>query len=51
LEIIPVRTVDEVLKHALTRPIEPIDWEDSGVEEEAVPPASDGDEASEVVRH
>ena len=26
LEIIPVSTVDEVLKHALTRPLTPIEW-------------------------
>jgi len=27
LEIIPVSTADEVLKHALTKPLEPIKWE------------------------
>ena len=26
LEIVPVSTVDEVLKHALTRPLTPIEW-------------------------
>ena len=28
LEIIPVKTVDEVLSHALTKPLVPIEWED-----------------------
>ena len=27
LEIIPVSTVDEVLRHALTKPLIPIEWE------------------------
>lgn len=26
LEIIPVSSVDEVLKHALTKPLTPIEW-------------------------
>ncbi len=51
LEIIPVSTVDEVLKHALTRPVEPIEWDDSELDKESVPPATDGNDPSEVVRH
>ena len=51
LEIIPVSTVQEVLKHALIRPVEPIDWDDTAIEEDSVPPSGDGDDASEVVRH
>lgn len=51
LEIIPVSTVQEVLQHALVRPVEPIDWEDTELEEDSVPPSGDDDDASEVVRH
>jgi ATP-dependent Lon protease len=29
LEIIPVSTVDEVLKHALTGPLTPVEWSES----------------------
>ncbi|MBK5911633.1 endopeptidase La [Rhodothalassium salexigens] len=40
LEIIPVSTVDEVLKHALTRPLVPIDW-DEDVDDPSPSPGSD----------
>jgi ATP-dependent Lon protease len=51
LEIIPVSTVQEVLKHALTKPVEPIDWDDTMLDEEPVPPSSSDDEPPELVRH
>ncbi len=51
LEIIPVSTVDEVLKHALTKPIEAIEWDDSKHDEGAVPPSGGDDDPPEVVRH
>ena len=51
LEIIPVSTVDEVLKHALTKPIEAIEWDDSKHDEGTVPPSGGDDDPSEVVRH
>ena len=48
LEIIPVSTMDEVLKHALTRQPEPIEWE-----EPATPPtaASDDGDVENVLTH
>ena len=45
LKIIPVRTVDEVLAHALTKELTPIDWT------EPVPAPSASDEKGEVVTH
>ncbi|MBB3266604.1 ATP-dependent Lon protease [Azospirillum sp. OGB3] len=50
LEIIPVSTVDDVLKHALVRELEPIEWK----EPESVEPAvakSQPDGGGEVLRH
>ena len=50
LEIIPVSTVDDVLKNALVRPLEPIEW----TEPEAVEPAvakQQTDATGEVIRH
>src|SRR5215469_3249679 len=49
LNIVPVRTADEVLGHALAAPLSPIDWEDEG-ETAAVIPAA-GEERSGVVTH
>lgn len=49
LTIIPVETVDQVLRHALARPLTPItDWVE--VEEEHIKKSDDGEEAS-VVTH
>jgi ATP-dependent Lon protease len=50
LEIIPISTADEVLAHALTGPLTPIDWSE---EDDAPPPpptADDGD-VDAVVTH
>jgi len=49
LKIIPVRTVDEVLAHALVGPLTPIDWEEEP-EAPAVIPAT-GEERSGVLTH
>jgi ATP-dependent Lon protease len=49
LEIVPVATVDELLKHALVKPLTPIEWD----EEQSVPaskPAA-GDEQRPEVTH
>jgi ATP-dependent Lon protease len=49
LEIIPVATVDELLRHALVKPLTPIEWE----EEPSVPaskPAA-GDEQRPEITH
>jgi ATP-dependent Lon protease len=51
LDIIPVATVDDVLRNALTRPLEPIEWtdpEDVSAEPPAKPRTGD---SGEVVRH
>ncbi|MBC6406123.1 MAG: endopeptidase La [Rhodospirillales bacterium] len=45
LEIVPVSVVDEVLAHALVKPLEPIEWND---DEEELPSASGGVEESEA---
>ena len=50
LEIIPVSTVDDVLKHALVRALEPIEWtEPETVEPAAAKPQTDA--TGEVLRH
>ena len=47
LDIVPVETVSEVLKHALVAQPEPIDWdEDEAVDVAAVDGTPDGPEAS-----
>jgi len=49
LEIIPVTTVDEVLKHALTKELTPIEWDESA---EVEPPiATEGDAGRGVLTH
>src|SRR3954468_3580623 len=49
LEIIPVESVDEVLKHALTKPLTPIEWiEPAEIE---TPAAKDGEDERGVVTH
>ncbi|MDA0675749.1 MAG: endopeptidase La [Proteobacteria bacterium] len=48
LEIIPVATADEVLKHALIKPLEPIEWNE--VELAALPGMADDDDSG-VVTH
>ncbi|UKJ72966.1 endopeptidase La [Azospirillum brasilense] len=50
LEIIPVSTVDDVLKNALVRELEPIEWkEPEAVEPAVAKPQPDG--GGEVLRH
>src|SRR5690348_1252905 len=49
LKIIPVHTVDEVLAHALAKPLTPIEWEEES-EPPPVIPAS-GEERSGVLTH
>ena len=43
LEVIPVKHIDEVLKYALTKPLTPIEWDDSA----DIIAATNGDNASE----
>jgi len=52
LTIIPVETVDDVLKHALTKPIVAIEWDESEQDEKSVS-SSSGDEGDSdgVVTH
>jgi ATP-dependent Lon protease len=49
LKIIPVHTVDELLAHALAKPLTPIEWE----EEPEAPPVipATGEERSGVLTH
>ena len=50
LEIIPVSTVDEVLKLALTGPLTPIEWQEE-VDPPALPASGDDREGGLVVTH
>jgi ATP-dependent Lon protease len=45
LEIIPVNNVDEVLSHALTGPLTPIDWKEPETPVTPVKPDDGGDES------
>jgi len=49
MSILLMNTVDEVLKHALVRPVVPIEW-DENAEAEAPVKSTDGD-AEDVVKH
>ena len=48
LKIVPVKTVDEVLARALTRPLTPIEWTEPA---SIAPPPSDADGGEAVVTH
>jgi ATP-dependent Lon protease len=50
LEIIPISTADEVLAHALTGPLTPIDWREEDDAPTGLPAPDDGD-ADAVVTH
>jgi len=49
LKIIPVRTVDEVLGHALAEALTPIEWEDETADEAVLP--AKGEQRSGLVTH
>ncbi|KGM35437.1 endopeptidase La [Inquilinus limosus] len=49
LAILPTANVEEVLKNALVRPLEPIEWKETDVDDIA-PVAADGDDEA-VIRH
>jgi ATP-dependent Lon protease len=49
MTIIPVTTIDELLTHALARPLQPIDWTDEALSHVAPPPVED--DRDEVLRH
>jgi ATP-dependent Lon protease len=51
LQIFPVATVDEVLQHALTQPLVPIEWDEAAHDSARVSKPEDESEASGVVRH
>ena len=51
LEIIIASTVDEVLAHALSKPLVPIEWNESDNDSRAVAADEDDSGASGVVRH
>ncbi len=51
LEIIAAATVDEVLQHALTQPLVPIEWDESAHDSAPVSSPDDESEGPGVVRH
>jgi len=51
LEIIPVATVDEVLQHALTQPLVPIEWDESAHDSPSVSAKDNESDGAGVVRH
>jgi len=51
MEIIPAATVDEVLEHAMSRPLVPIEWDESAHESASVSAKDDDSDTSGVVRH
>jgi ATP-dependent Lon protease len=51
LEIIPVSRMDQVLKHALTRQPEPIEWDEAAADAVAKGPARSEDDAAGSVAH
>jgi ATP-dependent Lon protease len=50
LEIVPVSRMDEVLKHALTRAPEPIEWDEAAAKP-VEPVVSEEEESSTVIAH
>jgi ATP-dependent Lon protease len=51
LNIVPVANVDEVLEHALTQPLVPIEWDEAAHDSARVSALKDESDASDVVRH
>jgi ATP-dependent Lon protease len=51
LEIIPVTTADEALRHALTGPLTPIEWSDEEAVDAALPAAAEAVEDDPVITH
>jgi ATP-dependent Lon protease len=49
LKIVPMRTLDEVLGHALAEALTPIEWEDETAEESVLP--AKGEQRSGLVTH
>ncbi|MFA5040650.1 MAG: endopeptidase La [Bdellovibrionales bacterium] len=50
MSILLMNTVDDVLKHALVRPVVPIEWDEAS-ETPAVAPSKEGDGTDDVVKH
>ncbi len=51
LEFIPVSVVDEVLEHALARPLVPIEWDEKSVDGNSVPDDDKRETLGPVVKH
>ena len=51
LEIVPVQLMDEVLKHALVRTPEPIEWDEAAEAAAAKPVTGTEDDSSAVIAH
>jgi ATP-dependent Lon protease len=51
LKIIPVNTVDELLRHALVDVPTPIEWTEADAAAAALPPKAEEAQSDEVIRH
>jgi len=51
LEVVPVSTIDEVLKHALTKPLVPIEWNEDERELKEVAKGTVKDQVGDVITH
>jgi ATP-dependent Lon protease len=51
LKIVPVATVDEVLTHALTRKLEPIEWQEEDEKSKTPVPAESGSSDQAPLQH
>lgn len=51
MEIIPVAVVDDVLKHALVRPLVPIEWDETVVDAAKTAAVADEDKGSGLTAH
>jgi ATP-dependent Lon protease len=49
LKILPMRTLDEVLKHALTGPLTPVEWDEENDRQPVIP--ATGEERPGVLTH
>ena len=51
LTIVPVESIDDILKHALSRPLVPIEWSEEDPVDQVSGSPEEGSDASGVVTH
>ncbi|MDD3030166.1 MAG: endopeptidase La [Alphaproteobacteria bacterium] len=51
MSILPMDTVDDVLKHALVRPVTPIEWDENAEIQPPTPPTKETKTRASVVKH